>query len=45
MYVEGMYADPYSWYSARLGLADAIRVIEALKTGQWMPNTLIRLQT
>ena len=24
MYVEGMYADPYSWYSARLGLADAI---------------------
>ena len=45
MYVEGMYADPYSWYSARLGLADAIRVIEALKTGHWMPTAPIRLQT
>jgi hypothetical protein len=39
-----MYADPYSCYSARLGLADAIRVIEALKADRWMPVALVRLQ-
>jgi hypothetical protein len=46
MYVEGMYADPYSWYSARarFGLADGIRVIKALRADHWMPNALIRLQ-